>query len=293
MKEKRSFGTHDGSFHSDEVAACALLILFDLVDIKKIYRTRDYDILKKCEFIADVGGVYDSKKKMFDHHQIEYRGELSSAGMVLKYLKDIKIIDKNFFSYLNDSIIKGIDLHDTGNIKLENGVCSFSQVIFNFSPIDSREENFEKSFFEALNFTLGHLERLKNRFFYFQSFFEIIKKEMDKNKKYLFFEKYVPWLDLFFENGGEKHKALFIIMPTKDQWKLRAIPPSFEDRMNVRVAMPEEWAGLRGDKLKKISGIPGAVFCHKGRFISIFEKKEDAIEALKIIFKKEGIEEDI
>ena len=28
----RSFGTHDGSFHADEVTACALLLLFDLID---------------------------------------------------------------------------------------------------------------------------------------------------------------------------------------------------------------------------------------------------------------------
>ncbi len=33
MKEKihpRSFGTHDGSFHADEVTACALLLLFGI-----------------------------------------------------------------------------------------------------------------------------------------------------------------------------------------------------------------------------------------------------------------------
>ncbi|MDF2550599.1 MAG: hypothetical protein K0S07_1666, partial [Chlamydiales bacterium] len=32
VKQPRSFGTHDGSFHADEVTACALLLLVDLID---------------------------------------------------------------------------------------------------------------------------------------------------------------------------------------------------------------------------------------------------------------------
>ena len=56
--------------------------------------------------------------------------------------------------------------------------------------------------------------------------------------------------------------------------------------------MPKSWAGLRGESLKKETGVDGAIFCHKGRFISIWQTKKDAMEALKIIFEKEGIEFD-
>jgi uncharacterized UPF0160 family protein len=45
MKIPRSVGTHDGTFHADEVTACALLLLFDLVDGNKIVRTRQLDQL--------------------------------------------------------------------------------------------------------------------------------------------------------------------------------------------------------------------------------------------------------
>ncbi len=34
-KIPRSVGTHDGTFHADEVTACAFLLLFDLVDSNK------------------------------------------------------------------------------------------------------------------------------------------------------------------------------------------------------------------------------------------------------------------
>ncbi len=61
--------------------------------------------------------------------------------------------------------------------------------------------------------------------------------------------------------------------------------------MEVRLPLPEEWAGLHEEDLVKKSNIKGAIFCHKGRFVSIWETKEDAIKALNYIFKKEGKDE--
>ena len=75
MIKKRSFGTHDGSFHADEVSACALLLLFKRIDRDKIVRSRDPLLLAQCEYVCDVGGVYDPHIKRFDHHQLAYEGE--------------------------------------------------------------------------------------------------------------------------------------------------------------------------------------------------------------------------
>jgi uncharacterized UPF0160 family protein len=47
--------------------------------------------------------------------------------------------------------------------------------------------------------------------------------------------------------------------------------------------LPKEWAGLLEDDLKKVTGIHGAIFCHKGRFISVWETKEDALQALTLV----------
>ena len=75
-------------------------------------------------------------------------------------------------------------------------------------------------------------------------------------------------------------------MPSGKHWKLRAVPPTLEERMKVRYPLPLEWAGLLGEELKRVSGIPGAIFCHKGRFISVWETKEDAMKALQYTLKK-------
>src|SRR5271170_2959520 len=93
-KIPRSFGAHDGTFHADEVTACALLLLFNLIDADKIVRTRELERLEQCEYVCDVGGIYDPAKKLFDHHQVGYQGSLSSAGMILLHLKASHLINE-------------------------------------------------------------------------------------------------------------------------------------------------------------------------------------------------------
>ncbi len=282
---KRSIGTHDGSFHADEVTACALLICFGLADRDKIVRTRDQKVLDECEFVCDVGGLYDPAKKHFDHHQSEYTGELSSAGMILLYLKEQRIIDQPTYDFFNRSLIYGVDANDNGKITSEMGTCTFSQVVANFVPsrYDPPVEVQLKAFFNALDFALGHVQRLLERFEYVMSCSEKVVESMKKNDKFLYFDEALPWMDCFFEKGGETHPALFVVMPSGGHWKLRGIPPTLEERMKVRVPLPQQWAGLLDADLKRVSGIEGAIFCHKGRFISVWETKEDALKALEYV----------
>lgn len=284
----RSFGTHDGSFHADEVTACALLLLFGLIDQEEIIRSRNLKELNSCEYVCDVGGVYDSKIKRFDHHQLNYNGSLSSAGMILRYLKDKKIVDEKLYNYFNRSLVMGVDAIDNGKAAPMVGHCSFSSLIANFVPVrhDSSVKAFNAAFFQALDFCFGHLKRLLEKYNYIQECRGKIQAAMENREKVMIFEESMPWIESFFELGGEKHPAEFIVMPTGNQWKLRGIPPSYDKRMQVRVPMPMDWAGLIDEELKEKSGIQGAIFCHKGRFISVWETKEDALKALEYVQRK-------
>jgi uncharacterized UPF0160 family protein len=290
VKQKaRSFGTHDGSFHADEVTACALLILFDLIDKDKIVRTRDHEELNVCEYVCDVGGIYDPKNKLFDHHQVDYQGPLSSAGMILLHLQDIGKItpkEKVFFEF---SLIHGVDAHDNGKELHSKGVCTYSHIISNFVPIphDVNDETLDEAFSEALDFSVSHLKRMWKRYQYVQSCRQIVATSMAQGQDYLLFDKSIPWLEIFFEMDGINHPAKFVIMPSGHHWKLRGIPPNLEEKMKVRLPLPEEWAGLLEEGLQKASGLKGAIFCHKGRFISVWQTKEDALEALKIVLEKQ------
>ncbi len=288
--KRRSCGTHDGTFHADEVTACALLIVFDLVDKDKIIRTRNKELLDTCEFVCDVGGIYDPAEKLFDHHQSEYSGSLSSAGMILLHLKNSSIINHSVYNFFNNSLITGVDAHDNGRDPQIPGLCTYSHVISNYTPIqhdvDPKLQN--NAFFEALDFAIQHLTRLWARYQYMQSCRQIVVEAMSKNAECLMFDRGIPWLEIFFELNGEHHPAKFVIMPSGNHWKLRAIPPSFDRRMQVRYPLPAEWAGLLDVDLEQVSGISGAVFCHKGRFISVWKTKEAALEALNYTLKHLG-----
>lgn len=286
-KIPRSFGTHDGTFHADEVTACAMLLHFDCIDLDKIVRTRDLDILKTCDYVCDVGGIYEPKKRLFDHHQAEYRGDFSSAGMVLLYLKDQKKIDDKEYEFLRDSLIQGVDNYDNGKDPQIAGLCSYSHVITSFTPVkyDADLETLEVAFFDALAFARGVIRRLLEKYHYTRSCRQIVANAMETSKEYLMFDQCIPWQDSFFDLDGDHHPALFVIMPADNHWKLRGIPPNSNKRMQVRLPMPQEWAGLLEEDLKKVSGISGAIFCHKGRFISVWETREDALKAVDYVLK--------
>ena len=286
-KIPRSFGTHDGTFHADEVTACALLLLFRCIDEDKIVRTRDLAVLDSCEYVCDVGGEYDPPRKLFDHHQAEYQGPMSSAGMILKYLWETNRITEKQYDFFNRSLILGVDSHDNGKDPQIPGLCTYSHIIASYTPMknDADSETLEAAFKTALEFAKGFLNRMWNRYLYNQSCKEIVEEAMSRYKECLMFDHNIPWLESFFELGGAEHSANFVIMPSGNHWKLRGIPPSYDQRMQVRIPLPEEWAGLLEDSLRKVSGIHGAIFCHKGRFISVWETREDALKALEVVLE--------
>lgn len=287
-KVPRSFGTHDGTFHADEVTACALLLVFDFIDLDKIIRTRNQEELDRCEYVCDVGGVYDPSRRLFDHHQVDYKGPLSSAGMVLQYLHDSGVLSHQERDFFDLSLIMGVDAHDNGKELHGKGVSTYSHVISNFTPISHDVDPGEQdaAFFEALIFAKKHLERLWERYNYMRSCEKLVAEVMSRDKECLMFDRGVPWLEIFFELEGARHPAKFLIMPSGKHWKLRGIPPTLDEKMKVRFPLPQEWAGLLTEDLRKISGIPGAIFCHKGRFISVWETREDAMKALEYTLRK-------
>ena len=158
-------------------------------------------------------------------------------------------------------------------------------MITNFVPAvyDAPPEELTAAFLAAVDFAHGHVKRLLERYLYTESCKELVIEAMKSKGKYLVFEKAIPWMDVFFDRGGEKHPAQYLVMPSGNHWKVRGIPPNSSDRMKVRKPLPEAWAGLMGNELKKVSGIEGAIFCHKGRFISVWETKEAAMKALEKI----------
>jgi len=137
-------GTHSGTFHADEVLACAMLKILPKFQKSEIIRTRDPKELESCDIVVDVGGVYDPATNRFDHHQktfshsmssleakYKYDTKLSSAGLVYFHFgkeiistiqaTDVKssIVETLFVKVYEkfiqevDAIDNGISTHDT------------------------------------------------------------------------------------------------------------------------------------------------------------------------------------
>ena len=47
-----------------------------------------------------------------------------------------------------------------------------------------------------------------------------------------------------------------------------------DDTFDTRADLPEAWAGLTDAALEGASGVPGAKFCHNGRFIAVASKRD-------------------
>lgn len=288
QKIPKSCAIHDGNFHADEVTACALLLCTDCIDLDKIIRTRDQDLIDRSEFILDVGGIYDPLGLRFDHHQIDYSGPLSSAGMVLRYLRSKGQLTSEQYHLLDDNLVLGVDDHDNGRSSSPRGICTFSHIISNFMPPDyaADEREITCQFFSAVLFVKGHIDRMLLRQRLSMKARDEVLQAMKIGKNYLLFDHSLPWIENFFALGGLHHPAKFVIMVASNSWKLRAIPRQLDRRMDLRQPLPEKWAGRMGEDFVQSSGLEGGIFCHKGRFISVWKTREQAIAACNsILFK--------
>jgi uncharacterized UPF0160 family protein len=135
----KMIGTHNGTFHCDEVIAVAMLKHIKQYSNATVVRTRDEAVLATADIVVDVGGVYDPDTLRFDHHQREFTGtfakqgrrsrtKLSSAGLVYKHLgkevvasvlakAEIAISDDDLdtvYFKVYDSFVEAVDAVDNG-----------------------------------------------------------------------------------------------------------------------------------------------------------------------------------
>jgi uncharacterized UPF0160 family protein len=133
-------GTHDGSFHCDELLAVCMLKLLPLYAPAAVLRSRDLNLLGLCDIVVDVGAKYEPLNHRYDHHQREFDGtlvpkystKLSSAGLIYKHFgmevishivkHSIPQDDETHYQLCNilyDKVYKGFVEHIDG---IDNGV---------------------------------------------------------------------------------------------------------------------------------------------------------------------------
>ncbi len=298
---KKKLVTHDGSFHADDIFACATLcmVLEKEGQEFEIIRTRDIDIIKDGDYVFDVGGIYNENTNRFDHHQKGGAGkrendiEYASFGLVWKHF-GMKLCDDDIavWNIIDSKIAIPIDAVDNGMdiaIPKYNGVLPYygDQPFLIFSPTWQEDEsNTNKIFKNEVNNAVRILKR------------EITVAKADVLGRKIIIEAYNKSVNkeiITLENNFPRYlyqntlstfpEPIYVIYPGRDNdhFKVEAIKKSF-DTIESRKLFPEAWRGfLNSDiNLAKITGVFDALFSHRAGFLITVKTKEGAIKLAEL-----------
>lgn len=281
---------HSGNFHPDEVFAVATLQLHLGKENIQVIRTRNDEIIAQGDWVADVGGVYDPDSQRFDHHQngapVRENGiPYAAFGLVWKHLGESITGSKAIADSIEERIAQPVDAGDNG-VKLftlnEYGVSPYElfSVVISFRPVWGSTTSDDEAFFQAVDFARDLLVRTITHAEAAEKIKEVAQAgyEAAKDKSVLVFEDHVD------RHAFVKFPEVNIILYPSDDgergrvWKASTVPAEYNTFTN-RVKFPAAWSGLRDEELEKVSGIEGAIFCHKGCWLIVTKTKEGALEA--------------
>ena len=283
--------THNGPFHADDVLAWGLVQVF--VDpAAELVRTRDPEVLAAADLVFDVGGSFDPDLQRFDHHQTAYQGPRSSAGMVVDWLESSGRIDGELAATLRERASDYVDDVDNGRREVDRGVPCFAAMVEALNRGASSLEEFDAHFRTAGTLATAWVKGLAAGHAEEQAAKATVKAAMEdaehRASNVIVLEQYVRWKPAYFELGGETHPTAFVAHPGPDgSWRALAIPPVFGS-FAQKVPFPEAWAGHVDAELERISGVAGARFCHKNRFILVCEDRPALMAALRASGLTEG-----
>lgn len=275
--------THSGPFHTDDVFALALIRTF--VDSQaQVLRTRDLARIAAADIAIDVGGEFDPERRRFDHHQRDYTGRRSSAGMVLDWLETTGRIAADLATRLRVDWVDHIDAVDCGVREPEPGVPGLGSVVGALCELAEDAAGFDAAYDEAVRLCervlAGLLKAERKTAAARLAVATAMEQAVARGERILRLDRHYKWKRVYFELGGADHPTDFALFPDGDTVRLLAIPPE-PDSFAQKRPLPAEWAGLVDDDLSDVIGVPDARFCHKNRFIAVFGDMDSAEAAIR------------
>ncbi len=295
LSKKKTVAVHDGSFHTDDVFACAALSLAHGGHIA-ITRTRDMELIKKADIVVDVGGEYDEAKERFDHHQIGGAGArangipYASFGLVWKKYGPLVCGSHTAAEKIDLAIVAPIDGPDNGvatyaPVFSDVGVYSIHGVIGSFLPTwKELAADIDSQFLKAVKLASQLLAR------------EIKKAKDNQEGERIVRESYAQAADKriiivpapigrvnIVSMLMQFSEPLFAVYPDREAktWSVVGILKQFGS-FEIRHDIPLAWAGLHDEELRKVTGIQDAIFCHTKRFLVVAKSQAGALALAKL-----------
>ena len=258
--------THGGKFHADDVFSSALLL----------YINPEISITRGNSVPDDFTGiVFDIGRGEFDHHQKDSRirenGVPYAAFGLLWESVGADILGEELAVKFDESFVQPLDNNDNTGEKNE-----LATLIGNFNPSWDYEGGSDEAFFQAVS-VAGMI--LENKFERYRGneradkrVEEVLAKH-DPASRILVLPEFIPCQKALSETD-----IAFVIFPS-NRGGFCIQPQKREYSMNYKCSFPAEWLGLEGEELVNATGIPGAIFCHKGGFIMTVKEQDEAVKA--------------
>lgn len=297
--------THSGGFHADELFSS--VILTRLFPDAELIRSRAPEWITPGpdRIIYDVGGAYDADAGIFDHHQrgapLRDDGQpLSSLGLIWRHYgrdylaasgvpaEHIEAVHASF----DASFVLPIDLVDNGALSpasagpLLSGMVLPSLMetlkpVFDDTDPGSEDRAFATALTIARAFAEARIARNAAKLRAEAIVMEAIATAGDS--RILELPMGMPFRPTIVKVGADQ--LWFVINPRGKDWTIGGIRKS-EDGFELRADLPASWAGLSGEDLEAATGVPGALFCHNGRFIAAAATREAAIAMAEIAVRE-------
>lgn len=293
MLTMKTIATHDGKFHPDDVFAAATIMLVEGKENVSVIRDRDMEVIKTADWVVDVGGIHDVETFRFDHHQngapVRENGIAYAAfGLVWKEFGEQIAGSQILAEKIDRELAQPIDAGDNGiSLTSENSYGIYPaevySVISSFIPGWGSDKDIDEAFLEAVDFAYNYLVRLIERgqsevamYEYADSLYEAAEQ-----KEIIVADKAVS------SSAFIKYPEVVAVVSSREEvdferWMTSPVPTeahSFERRKYF----PQAWSGLKDSELEAVSGIKGALFCHKNLFLFVADNKEAALQAAKIL----------
>lgn len=303
LKKKKTIVAHNGSFHADDIFACAVLSLY--LDKKNVpyrmIRTRDEKIIDSADYVVDVGGIQDDEKNRFDHHQTGGAGKrdngipYASFGLVWRKFGPLLVSNEEIVCDIDRRIVQPIDAIDNGisiSEPTDCGLCDYGM----YGIIGAYQNTWKEagdvktqmiSFLKLVDFFKDLLKRELERSAHRLEMLNVIQDIYDAadNKEILEIPYHVTIGSLI--RVLDKYKeVMFIVCKSNTNWKALAMRKeacSFENRKSL----PSSWGGKRGKSLADETGVPDALFCHNALWMAVAGSKEGAHQLARLALEAE------
>nr|WP_314259920.1 MYG1 family protein [uncultured Devosia sp.] len=294
--------THSGGFHADELLSSVVLTrLFPEAEIKRS-RAPEWIAPGADRIIYDVGGAYDAEAQIFDHHQrgapLREDGQpYSSFGLVWKhygqrYLQAAGIpaehADKVHVSF-DEKFVLPIDLTDNGALSPTGPLADLTlpALLETLKPVfdDKSDGADDRAFHGALAIARAFVEAAIARAGAKLRAEGLVQQAIVAAGQghVLELPMGMPFRPAILKAGADQ--LLFVVHPRDKDWCLTTIRKGDEGFEN-RADLPASWAGLTNGELEAESGVPGASFCHNGRFVAAARTREAALAMAEIAVRE-------